>query len=207
MSEPSPQQQQQQQSQSQSSSPSEFNMKRESKATLWFLRFCQLLSAATLLANGLGALLNVVFLPDAWKFNEEFSFAYVALRLYSLFLCLLAFCGELEWPAKLVLTHFGFMQTWVGKGLVTMFNGVLFITCPAHITDLRMIKPWIGLLLLVVGAVYFTCGVACLHRIKESHMNKLRRRDQVRKEKAELESRKHEIEALLRDTESQLEKI
>ncbi|KAH9256849.1 hypothetical protein BASA82_001118 [Batrachochytrium salamandrivorans] len=201
MSEPPPQQQQQH------SSQSEFNMKRESKATLWFLRFCQLLSVATLLTNGLGAFLNVVFLQDAWESNEEFAFAFVALRLYSLFLCLLALCGELESTAKLISTHFGFMQTWVGKGLVTMFNGVLFITCPAHFTDLRAIKPWIGLLLLGVGLVYFTCGIACLHRIKESHMNKLRRRDQVRKEKAELESRKHEIEALLRDTESQLEKI
>jgi hypothetical protein len=38
-------------------------------------------------------------------------------------------------------------------------------------------------------------------------LSKLRKRDQVRQEKADLETKKHEIEMLLRDTESKLEKI
>jgi hypothetical protein len=185
--------------------------------TTWFLRLCKAFNVVTGLAAALGIFTNFILLDSAWTPED------VAVRIYSLILCLFSILTECEW--KRFFGWLAALETWVGRGLNNIFCAV-FILLPRcrkvdrfddapiepeadrnRVSKIEMLTTFNGYLLLVLGSLYVLGGLACLSRVKERHLNKIRKRDEALVQREELESRKQEIELLLKDTESQLEKL
>ena len=178
--------------------------------TTWFLRFCKVLNLVTGIAAVLGVITNLSILlipspaPD------------VALRIYGIAFCLLSVLTELEWGR--LFSWFGVLESWIGRGMNNIFCGVLILVfddtsaVSSDEAEGGAARTWLlrkiaGNFLVSMGCIYLFGGLACLNRIRDRHMNKIKKRDQALVQRQELETRKQEIELLLRDTESQLEKI
>ena len=181
-----------------------------SKFTIWFVRFCQFLSFST----GFGAILGII--TNLLLLSVPSPAPDVMIRLYSVSLCFLSLLSECEWAR--LFAWFGFLDSWIGRGFLNLFSGVLIMefkfTVAAQSPEAEgaVARTWLlreisGIFLVTVGCVYLFGGILCLNKIKEGYANKVRKREQVRQEKADLETRRQEIEMLLRETESQLEKI
>lgn len=178
--------------------------------TTWFLRFCKLLNFITGFAAVLGIITNLMMLSIPSPAPD------VALRLYGTVFCLLSLLTEFEWTR--LFSWFGFLEAWIGRGFTNILCGVLILVFEDTVSSTDgeaeggAARTWLlrtvsGHFLTAMGIIYVVGGVLCLKRIKERHLSKIRKRDQALVQKQELETRKHEIEMLLRDTESQLEKI
>jgi len=162
------------------------------------------------LAAILGIITNISILPIPSPAPD------VALRLYGILLCSLSILTECEWSR--LFSWFGAFETWIGRGLNNIFCGVLILVfddtsavsegeSEGDAARTWLLRKLAGNFLLIMGFVYLLGGLACMSRVKERHLQKIRKRDQALVQRQELETRKHEIELLLRDTESQLEKI
>jgi COPI associated protein len=181
--------------------------------TTWLLRICKFLNVVTGLAAIVGIITNLSVLSVPSPAPD------VALRLYGVLLCVLSVLTELEWTR--LFSWLAVLETWIGRGLNNILCGVLILVFENASgstssgdgnTEDGAAKTWLlrqvaGNFLLVMGFIYLVSGILCLQRIKNQHLTKIRKRDQALMQKQELETRKHEIELLLRDTESQLEKI
>jgi hypothetical protein len=173
--------------------------------TTWFLRICKLLNIFTGLAGIVGVIANLTFL------SVPFPAPMVALRIYCAILCVLSVLTEFEWAR--LFSWFGLLESWIGRGLFNIFCGILILVfedstgAPPTEGSTWIVMTIGGNALVFMGGIYVLGGLACLNRLKDRHMSKLRKRDQALVQKHELESKKHEIEMLLRDTESQLERI
>lgn len=174
----------------------------------WFLTMVRILNLLTILAGGLGVLSNALLL-----FLIPAPASAVGLRIYALLLALVVALTETEWPR---LFHWvGLLETWPGRGAVAVLAGILLLEFDQSVTGReyeeealsKLFRSFAAHFLIVMGVIYFVAGIACLHRVKQEQISRLRKKEQMQKEKQDLETRKHEIEMLLRDTESQLEKI
>lgn len=173
----------------------------------WFLRVCKVLSVATGIGAFVGILANIEFLSVPAPAPD------VALALYGILLCVVSILAECEWNR--LNSWISLMQTWVGRGLNNILCSILIFMKkhPRRINGVVVDPPdfvlldFAGYFLLVVGCLYALGGLLCLGRVKERHLTKLRKRDEALMQRRELEIRKQEIENLLRDTESQLERL
>jgi len=176
----------------------------------WFLKLVKALNILSFVAGVCGVVAYVILLL---RFSTPP--ADVAIRIYGLVLSIIICITETEWSK--LFYWVGFLETWPGRGLVQIFVGVLLLNFDNILAGLAsseleshlstLFRGFTGHFLISIGVCYVLCGVACLHRIKQEQLSRLRKKEQMQKEKHELETRKQEIEMLLRDTESQLEKI
>jgi hypothetical protein len=190
------------------------NAKKEAEhqlvTTTWLLRICKFLNVVT----GAAALLGIV--TNASLLSVPSPAPVVAMRLYGIALCLLSLLTEFEWVR--VFSWLAVQETWIGRGLNNILCAILILVVDASSSGNEgkaegdSDRTWLlcqlaGNFLLAMGSIYTISGLLCLQRIKNQHLSKIRKRDQALMQKQELETRKHEIELLLKDTESQLEKI
>ena len=178
--------------------------------TTWFLRLCKLLNLVTGLAALLGIFTNISILPIPSPPPD------VALRVYGIGFCFLSLLTECEWAR--LFSWIGLLESWIGRGINNIFCGVLILVfddtsaVTSGDSEGDAARTWLlrrisGHFLVTMGIIYLVFGLACLHRIKDQHIHKIKKRDEALIQKHELETRKQEIEMLLRDTESQLERI
>ena len=174
--------------------------------TTWCIKLCKLLNLVTGLAAALGIVAHVSVLSVPAPAQD------VGLRLYGILLCALSILTECEWNR--LFSWVGVLENWIGRGLNNILCGILVLvfddTTAASSEEgerTRLFRSVTGHFLLVMGIIYVVAGALCLNRVRDRHLSKLKKRDQALVQRQELESKKQEIELLLRETESQLEKI
>jgi len=174
----------------------------------WFLRAC---FALNVVAGCSAVAASVVFVVDVFR-EQPAADAFVSG--YAAALAGLAAAAETEHPS--IFARFPALESWIARGSWLGFLGALLLhfnaLAVAGDDDLAtslwaIIRSTLGCSCLAVGGVYAAGGAACMKRIRDHQLQKLRRREQLRREKFELESRTHEIETLLHEAEAKLERM
>lgn len=62
-------------------------------------------------------------------------------------------------------------------------------------------------MLFILGSLYFLFGLLCFKKLKNRHLFQIRKRNIMKQEMIDLNIRKDEIERLMAETETKLEKI
>jgi len=174
----------------------------------WFLRACFVLNVVAGCSAGAA---SVVFAVDVFR---NLSAADGFVSAYSAALAGLAAAAETEHPS--FLARFPALESWIVRGSWLLFLGALLLhfnaLAVAGDDDLAsslwaITRSTVGYSCVAVGGVYAAGGAACMKRVKDHQLHTLRRREQARHEKFELESKKQEIETLLHEAEAKLERM
>ena len=174
--------------------------------TSWFLRACFALNVATAIASALSAFVFIVEI-----FREQTAVVDVGVKLFAAGLCVVSVAAEMEEPRFFAV--FPVLESWVARGLLVAFEGMLLLHF--HAVEFKQDDFYVasfvvqvaGTLSFVAGMVYVVGGAACIKRIKDVQVQKMRRKEQMRRDKLDLEARKQEIETLLHEAEARLERM
>ena len=90
---------------------------QETKSS-WIFNLSWILNLLTMLAGGLGLLVNIISM-----FRIAQSPMQVLTRFFALNMCLLVVLTEFESPR--FFSWFGFLESWIGRGMGSIFTGAL----------------------------------------------------------------------------------
>ena len=183
-----------------------------------FLRFCNALNLLATLVSCSFILLNLWFLVLPCNkfiaFKVLFSGNWEALladlplafvRLYSVFFATLVIFAEREnsYAAK----NFSFLDSWISRGLFVIFLGSLQIMCkvPCELLVHYHLNLMVGGVAVVLGSIYTCLGMLCFRQLRNRSIEQIRKRKHVELQAKQLVDQKGEIEALLAETQKQLQ--
>ena len=93
-------------------------------------------------------------------------------------------------------------------------DGVIAGAAAAAAEAVALAKPWLRQLRLgaayglgALGAFYFALGLLCFRRLKDAQLRKIKERGRMKVEMEELYERKAEIERLMNETETKLDRL
>jgi len=164
-----------------------------------FLRLCKALNVLTSFA-GLGLVLanGMLLAQRAGGFE-------VLLRIYAVGLGVVVTITEREWPSFFLV--FGFLESWVGRGLFLGFNGVLAMAYAHDRAATELLRYVAGLYTLAMGVVYLALGVLCFRQLKIRQLTRIRRKKHMTAQVQQLHAHRSEIDKLLETTQLQMQKL
>jgi len=167
-----------------------------------FLRFCSMLNYLTTATGAMSGIYSLacaaIMVEEPWL--QHTLYCYVAAL--SLMVCL----AESEW--EWFLTRVPFLNSWIFRGAFIGFVGnVMWFLPVPDLGFFDLMQSIMSLYLLAAGGLYTCLGLTCFRQLKLRQMKRVAEQKRMRMEMEQLQSQKHEIERLMADTATKLQKL
>ena len=140
----------------------------EQKSSI-ILRLCSILSLLTALIGLFQTLLHVFILFTSMSLKSvTIAFAHLYFAAFGLLIV------SIEFEIDFSLRNFNFCESWIGRGLFLIFNGIMLLVLSSSASSRVLYTIEIeSTALFVIGSLYLTLGLFCFKQWKQRELNQV----------------------------------